>query len=229
MFAGVLFDFDGTMVDTTELIVKSFQHVLRSHLNRTIETEELFPYFGMTLREGLASFVPDKVDEMIAEYRRFSDEHFDDLVYLCPGVKEGLRQLRAAGVKLGVVTSRARQTTLYGLQLFDLQDYFQAVVTMDDVSSYKPQPDPVLKGVELLRLDPAEVVMIGDSPHDIMAARAAGVTSVAAGWSKIPRERLLAAQPDAIVDSMAEFVDFCISQETASKKPAARGNITQEK
>lgn len=213
MFAGVLFDFDGTLVDTTELIIKSFQHVLRPRLGRVIAAEEVFPYFGMTLRDGLAPFVPDRPDEvekMITEYRRFSNEHFDDLINLCPGVKEGLKQLRAAGIKMGVVTSRARQTTLYGLQLFELQDYFPVIVAMDDVSSYKPQPEPVLRGVELLQLEPAEAVMIGDSPHDILAARAAGVTSVAAGWSKIPRERLLASRPDAIVDSMAEFVEFCV-------------------
>lgn len=210
MLAGVLFDFDGTLVDTSELIIKSFQHVLLPYLDRVVQPEEVYPYFGMTLREGLGAFKPDKLEEMIAEYRRFSNERFQDLVYLCPGVKEGLEKLQAAGIKLAVVTSRVRQTTLYGLRLFGLEAFFPVVVTMDDVSSHKPRPEPVLKGIELLQLAPGEAVMIGDSPHDILAARAAGVTSVAAGWSKIPRERLLAASPDVIVNNMEEFVSFCL-------------------
>ncbi|MDN5344326.1 MAG: pyrophosphatase PpaX [Clostridia bacterium] len=213
MFAGVLFDFDGTLVDTTALVLKSFQHTLAPYLGRVVEPEEVYPYFGITLRDGLAAFVPDRtelVEEMLPRYRRFSEEYFDDLVRPCPGVREGLEQLRAAGIKLGIVTSRVRDTTLYGLHLFDLTGFFQAVVTMEDVQSHKPGPEPVRHGVKLLQLTPPEVTMIGDSPHDILAAKAAGVTSVAAGWSKVPRERLLSARPDVIVNTMAEFTRFCL-------------------
>ena len=128
MFAGVLFDFDGTLVDTTELIIKSFQHTLLPHLDRVIEPEEVFPYFGMTLREGLGAFKPDKVDEMLPKYRRFSDEHFDELTRPCPGVYESLQKLKAAGIKMAVVTSRTRQTTLYGMRLFELEKFFPVVV-----------------------------------------------------------------------------------------------------
>ncbi len=213
MFAGVLFDFDGTLVDTTELIAKSFQHVLSPYLKRTIKPEEIYPYLGVTLRDGLMAFKPDKVDIMLPEYRSYSVKNFPKLTRLFPGVHEGLQKLKTAGVKMAVVTSRARQTTLYGMQLFDLEKFFPVVVSMEDVSIHKPQPEPVLKGLELLDLKPTEVVMIGDSPHDINAAKAAGVTSVAAGWSMIPREHLLLAEPHVIVDSMEEFVSFCINKD----------------
>ncbi|WP_258358488.1 HAD family hydrolase [Moorella sulfitireducens (nom. illeg.)] len=213
MFPGVLFDFDGTLVDTTELVIKSFQHTLKPYLGRIVNPEEVYPFFGIPLRDGLRAFVPGQpelVEDMIIIYRRFSEEHFDDLVRPCPGVREGLEQLKAAGLKLGIVTSRVRATTLYGLRLFNLEDFFSVVVTMEDVRSHKPDPEPVRRGVELLRLAPDRVAMIGDSPHDILAARAAGVTSVAATWSKIPLERLLAARPHAVVNTMAEFVNFCL-------------------
>ncbi|CEP67525.1 HAD hydrolase, subfamily IA [Moorella glycerini] len=219
MFAGVLFDFDGTLVDTSELVIKSFQHTLAPYLGRMVAPEEIYPYFGIPLRDGLSAFVPGKpelVEEMLPVYRRFSEEHFDNLVQPCPGVREGLEQLLAAGIKLGIVTSRVRDTTLYGLRLFNLEDFFPVVVTMEDVRSHKPGPEPVQRGVELLQLAPADVAMIGDSPHDILAARAAGVTSVAATWSKIPRERLLAARPDAVVNTMTEFVDFCLDGNLAA-------------
>ncbi|KYH31960.1 HAD family hydrolase [Neomoorella mulderi] len=225
MFAGVLFDFDGTLVDTSELVIKSFQHTLAPYLGRKVAPEEIYPYFGIPLRDGLSAFVPGKpdlVEEMLPIYRRFSEEHFDTLVQPCPGVREGLEQLLAAGIKLGIVTSRVRDTTLYGLRLFDLEDFFPVVVTMEDVRSHKPGPEPVRRGLELLQLAPAEVAMIGDSPHDIMAARAGGVTSVAAGWSRIPRERLLAARPAAVVNTMAEFVDFCLEGNLAAADGCGR-------
>lgn len=222
LFAGVLFDFDGTLVDTSELIINSFQHTLRPYLGRVVAPEEVYPYFGITLREGLAAFVPDRpelVEEMLPVYRRFSHDHFDELVCLCPGVRQGLEQLQAAGIKLGIVTSRVRDTTLYGLRLFNLDGFFQAVVTMEDVNSHKPEPEPVQRGVELLRLAPDGVAMIGDSPHDILSAKAAGVTSVAVSWSKVPRERLLAAAPDLVVTNMAEITALCLD---GKKQPDAR-------
>ena len=210
MFAGVLFDFDGTLVDTSELVIKSFQHTLAPYLGRVIAPEEVYPYFGITLKEGLAAFVPDHLDEMLHEYRRFSAAHFDDLVRPCPGVREGLQRLQQAGIKLGVVTSRVRDTTLYGLELCGLTPFFPVIVTAEDVTSHKPGPEPVRRGLELLGLGKEAAAMIGDSPHDILAARAAGVTSVAAGWSKVPLKRIQAAAPEIIVASMTELVDLCL-------------------
>jgi len=212
LFAGVLFDFDGTLVDTTDLVVKAFQHTLQPYLGREVKPEEVYPYFGMTLRDGLRAFQLENLEEAVAVYRKFSETYFDELVYLCPGVREGLEVLKEKGIKLGIVTSRVSKTTQYAIRLFGLEGFFSAVVTADDVDIYKPHPEPVLKGIELLKLEPDKIVMIGDSPHDILAAKAAGITSVAAGWSNIPRNKLLEAQPHVIVDSMDEFVDFCLSR-----------------
>jgi len=220
---GVLFDLDGTLLDTSDLVIKSFQYTLAPHLGRTIDAEEVYPYFGAPLREGLAAFLPEKVEEMLPVYRRYSQEHFDNLVCLCPGVREGLEELRQAGIKLGIVTSRVRDTTLYGLQLFGLLDFFQAIVTMEDVENHKPGPEPVLRGAELLGLPPAAVLMVGDSPNDIAAARAAGVIAVAAGWSRVPCRRLLEAGPDFWVDSMEELVDLVLGSADIVGKARARG------
>lgn len=207
---GVLFDLDGTLLDTSDLVIRSFQYTLEPYLGRTVEPEELYPYFGVPLREGLAAFVPDKVEEMLEVYRRYSADHYDELVRLCPGVKEGLAELRRAGMRLGIVTSRVRDTTFYGLQLFGLQGFFQAVVTLEDVPVHKPCAEPVRRALEVLGLAPAEALMVGDSPHDIAAARAAGVTAAAAGWSWVPRRRLLAARPDFWVNSMTELVSLVL-------------------
>ncbi|OIQ58655.1 pyrophosphatase PpaX [Moorella thermoacetica] len=210
MFAGVLFDFDGTLVDTSDLVIKSFQHTLAPYLGREVTPEEVYPYFGVPLKDGLAAFVPERLAEMLPVYRRFSAENFDSLVRLCPGVREGLERLRQAGIKLGVVTSRLRDSTVYGLKLFDLTSFFPVIICAEDVTSHKPEPEPVRRGLELLGVEAGAAAMIGDSPHDIQAARAAGVTSVAAGWSRVPREQIQAADPEIIVDTMAEFVELCL-------------------
>lgn len=210
MLSGVLFDFDGTLVDTTDLVVKCFQHTLEPYLERKVEPEEIYPYCGMTLREGLAAFGKGDLEELVATYRRYSNQWFDELVCLFPGIREGLEQLHAEGIKLGIVTSRVRETTMYGLRLFDLEDYFPVIVAGDEVKNSKPKPEPVLKGLELLGLPPAEVVMVGDSPNDVLAARGAGVTSIVVGWSRVSPDCLLHTQPDAVVNSMEELVAFCL-------------------
>ncbi|MGI9951768.1 HAD-IA family hydrolase [Moorellaceae bacterium AZ2] len=219
---GVLFDLDGTLLDTSDLVIKCFQYTLAPHLGRQVDPEEVYPYFGAPLREGLAAFLPEKVEEMLPVYRRYSEEHFDNLVCLCPGVREGLEKLRRAGIRLGIVTSRVRDTTLYGLQLFGLQDFFQAIVALEDVDNHKPGPEPVRRGAELLGLPPAAVLMVGDSPNDIAAARAAGAASVAAGWSCVPRQRLLEAGPDFWVDSMEELVALVLGDDAARREAGVR-------
>ncbi|MDK2820758.1 MAG: pyrophosphatase PpaX [Clostridia bacterium] len=213
MFSGVLFDFDGTIVDTTDLVIKSFQYTLKPYLNREVTPEEVYPYFGMPLRQAIEVFVEEKeVDAAMAVYRRYSEEHFDDLTKLCPGILEGLQELDKAGIKFAIVTSRMRKTTFYALKLFNLEKYFPVVVAVEDVKKHKPGPEPVMYALQLLKLYPHEAVMIGDSPHDILAAKAAGVTSVAAGWSKITWEKVLASNPDVVVNSMKEFTDFCLKK-----------------
>lgn len=209
-FKGVLFDLDGTLLDTSDLVIRSFQYTLYPYLGRIVAPEEVYPYFGVPLREGLKAFVPEKVEELVEVYRLYSQEHFDELVRLCPGVKEGLKELYQAGIRMGIVTSRVRETTLYGLRLFELEDFFQAVITMEDVNNHKPGPEPVLKCLEILGVPSGDALMVGDSPHDIAAARAAGVVAVAAGWSYIPRHRFTDVEPDFWAESMAEVVALAL-------------------
>ncbi|MDN5347165.1 MAG: pyrophosphatase PpaX [Clostridia bacterium] len=210
-YAGVLFDFDGTLVDTTDLVIESFQYTLRPYLGREVKPEEVYPFFGAPLREGLFAFVPDKAEELLPVYRRYTNEHFEEKIKLCPGVREGLGRLKKAGLKLGVVTSRMRKTTLRGLEIFDLLHFFVTVVALEDVDNHKPGPEPVRKALRDLGVAAEDAIMIGDSPLDILAARAAGVKSAAAGWSAVPRARLLAAEPDFSVESMEEFVEICLA------------------
>ncbi|HHW14307.1 MAG TPA: HAD-IA family hydrolase, partial [Firmicutes bacterium] len=128
--------------------------------------------------------------------------------YLYPGVREGLAALRKIGCRLAAVTSETRCELEYTLSFFDLVPFFAATVAVDEVAHRKPEPDSLLRGLELLRGTPETAVYLGDSPSDLRAARAAGVTSVAALWGGQPPEALLAEGPDAVFQTFAAFVGW---------------------
>lgn len=212
-FAGALFDFDGTLVDTTQLVVDSFRHTLNGYFGREVRPEEVYPCFGMPLREAMACLVPpDRVDEFVQVYRQYNSDNFEAKITLCPGVHAALRRLQAAGVKMGIVTSRMRNTTWRGIRLFNLAPYFGSVVTMEDVESHKPGPVPVQKALADLGLKPAQAIMLGDSPHDVEAARAAGVIGVACRWSYLYPASFDSITPDYVVDSMDEFAGLVLRE-----------------
>ena len=200
-FRIVLFDLDGTLIDSGSIILASMQHAVRSVLGRDIPPDEL----GMTIGgQGIVAQMqaidPDHADALLDAYRDHNDglhetlQAFDELVELLPGLK-------AEGRKLGIVTAKRHRTVGLALDRFpELADVFDVVVGFEDTERHKPDPEPVLLAVERLGGTPAESVYIGDSPFDIGAAKAAGVYAVAVGWGGIhPDARLLAEEPDAFV------------------------------
>ena len=207
-FRIVLFDLDGTLIDSGPIILASMQHAVRTVLHREIPAEEL----GMTIGgQGIVAQMQaidlDHADELLAVYKEHNDglhetlEAFDGLVALLPGLK-------AEGRKLGIVTAKRHRTVGLALDRFPaLADAFDVVVGFEDTERHKPAPDPVLLAVEKLAGTPREAVYIGDSPFDIGAAKAAGVFAVAVGWGGIhPDERLLAEEPDSFVRTPEELL-----------------------
>ncbi|MDK2960686.1 MAG: pyrophosphatase PpaX [Bacillota bacterium] len=209
----VLFDLDGTLIDTNRLIIESFQYTLKRHLGREVPAAEIVSTFGRPLIEGLRHFSPEKAEEMLQTYRRYNEARHDATTTLIPGVRETLSALKGAGLSLAVVTSKRRGLALRGLRLFNLEVYMDAIVTPEDTVRHKPEPDPVLKALELLRVNPKEALMVGDSPLDLACARAAGTYTAAALWSALPRELLLAEKPDFLLTKMTELLEICLPQE----------------
>ncbi len=210
-YAGVLFDLDGTLLDTAGLIVRSYQHTFRECLGCEVEEGRILQNLGLTLPGHLALYQPDpdRLEEMVAVYRAFNQAHHDKLARLFPGVRETLRALAGAGVKLAVVSSKARGGVKRGLDLFDLTRYFQAVVALEDTVRHKPDPAPVALAVERLGLRPPQALMVGDSPADLEAGRRAGTGTAAVAWSTCPRGELLAGRPDHLLARMADLLPLC--------------------
>ena len=207
-FPVVLFDLDGTLIDSGPIILASMQYSVRTVLGREIPPDELgLTIGGQGIVAQMEAIDADRADELVEAYKEHNDglhetlEAFDELIELLP-------RLKAEGRKLGIVTAKRHRTVALALERFPaLRDDFDVVVTHEDTHRHKPDPEPVLLAIERLDGTPSQAVYVGDSPFDIKAAKAAGVYAVAVGWGGIhPDERLLAEEPDAFVRSAAELL-----------------------
>jgi len=193
-----LFDLDGTLLDSIDLILESFRHTARVHLQRELPDAQWLAGVGTPLRDQLALVARSEAEHraMLATYIDYNLEHHDSMAKPFPGVVEVVRTLRQRGAKLALVTSKMSRGANRGLQLLGLENELSVRVCADDVVHGKPHPEPVYKALEMLGVSPQGSILIGDSPHDIEAGRAAGVATAAVGWGPLPRESLEAAAPD---------------------------------
>jgi pyrophosphatase PpaX len=206
-FRVVLFDLDGTLVDSGPIILASFRHATQTVLKRTIPDAELMAHVGgHGLYEQMKAFDADRVDELVSVYSEHNAPLYAGLEAF-PGVEDALRRLKDEGRQLGVVTTKRRQSVEICFSTLPLRDYFVVVVTSEDSERHKPHPDPILKALERLGAEPADAAYVGDAPFDVEAAKAAGVHAIAVTWGGIHTdERLEAERPDAIVHDVEELL-----------------------
>jgi pyrophosphatase PpaX len=208
-----LFDFDGTLVDTTELIYQSMRHATGEVLGRNdLPREVLMANVGQPMPRQMELLDAGRAEELLESYRLYNDEHHDSLIRAFPGVEGSLARLRSAGVKIAVVTSKRRPSVEMDLKRFrGLGEVVDRFVTMEDTEEHKPLPGPLLKGLELLGGVPKEeAAYVGDSPFDVAAARAAGVKSVAVSWGAFSEDTLREAAPDHLVPDIDSAVDVLL-------------------
>ena len=206
VYKAVVFDLDGTVVDSVELILVSFQHAIREVLGRELSREEAIAWVGMPLREQMERFSPEHADELVEVYREFNHREHDRMLTLYEGIEDLLYDLRKEGVKVGLVTSKSRFTTQMAFDLTGIDAYFDATICAGEASGNKPEPDPILACLEQMRAKPAEAAYVGDSPSDIQAALAAQVVAIAVTWGVFTEERLVAEKPDVLVHTIPELV-----------------------
>ncbi len=207
-YSTFLFDLDGTLIDSVELILSSYRHTLTVHRGSVPSDDVWLSGLGTPLWEQLKLFTddPDELEAMITTYRDHNISNHDAMVREYPGVLDAVRTLHGRGHRLGVVTSKVRQGAYRGLRRFEIEAYFEAIVGADDVPEHKPHPAPVLKALDLLEVQPENAIFVGDSPHDIKSGRAAGVRTVAVLWGPFRRAVLEAEEPDYLVATPAELL-----------------------
>jgi pyrophosphatase PpaX len=207
-FQTVLFDLDGTLIDSVDLIVDSYLHTFRAHQLPEIPREQIIAGIGTPLRSvfrGLGASDAD-ITAWTATYRAFNLAHHDERVRAFPGAVEMVRQIAATGHRLGLVTSKNRQGAMRGLALVGLGDVMEVIVGADDVERPKPHPEPVERALASLGMPTAGAVFIGDSTHDIHSGQGAGVATIGVTWGPFSRRDLETAAPTHFCDSPAEVL-----------------------
>ncbi|QAS53736.1 pyrophosphatase PpaX [Halobacillus litoralis] len=204
----ILFDLDGTLIDTNELIIASFTHTIEQYADRPYERKEILDFIGPPLRDSLSKVNPAKVEEMIVTYRKHNIENHNSYVKAYDGVVETIKTLKKQGYRLGIVTTKMRNTVQMGLELTGLDGLFETVITLDDVKNAKPHPEPIVKALSHLDSQASEALMVGDNTHDIEAGQNAGTKTAGVAWTIKGREVLDNLKPDYMLTHMSELVEI---------------------
>ena len=204
----VLFDLDGTLIDSVDLIIDSYHHTFRQHGLAITSREELIEGIGTPLVAvfGRMTEKRSEIDAWIATYREFNLANHDRMASAYPGVVEVLRQVRARGIRFGLVTSKNQHGARLGLKLMGVESDFEVVIGADDVVNPKPHAEPVLKALEALKALKEETVYIGDSVHDMESGRAAGVRTAGVLWGPFTRPELERTKPDYWLDRPGDLL-----------------------
>ncbi len=205
-FPVVLFDLDGTLIDSGAIILDSFRHAARSVLDVELTDEALFAGVGAGsgLRDQMASFDRDRVEELIVSYRAHNELAHERLE-CCLGIEGLLTELHGQGRRLGIVTAKRRATVDLAFARLPIADFFDVVVTEESTELRKPHPDPILLALDRLVAEPRDAAYVGDSPFDAEAARAAGVLAVGVTWGRMFARHQLGAA-DVVVDTPEELL-----------------------
>ncbi|MCQ4636485.1 HAD-IA family hydrolase [Anaerovorax odorimutans] len=207
----VLFDFDGTVMNTNEVIINSWQHTFKTLENREEDVEKIIETFGEPLQITMEKLFPNvPIEQSVEIYRSYHRDNFGELISLFPGMKELLAELKQRNYKTAMVTSRLRNTTQQGLEKYEIADYFDTVVTADDTDKHKPDPEPIHIALEKLDSAPERSIMLGDTMFDILCAKNAGVKSVLVSWAMAvtEEEKTGPNKPDYIIEKAEDLLDL---------------------
>jgi pyrophosphatase PpaX len=208
-YRAVLFDLDGTLIDSAELIMTAFEDTVRANLHQAIDRTEILGMWSRPIRERFHALAPDQAEALAQDYlRRYLALH-DQHARLFPGIPHVLHTLHRRGYAMGIVTSKRRATTQAAVLRFQLDRWCSVIVTDEDVPRHKPDPEPVRTAATRLGVPMAEALMVGDSPLDVVAGRRAGTGTAAALWGTVEASALLAEAPDHQLAHPGELLALC--------------------
>jgi len=206
---GVLFDMDGTLLDSENLSLEATNFGFREVLGRETTDEESSKLIGRPISKVLEEWFPDKGHEIYSTGRAFFNSHLDR-IRMYPGVREMILKLQQAGYKLGVVSSSHRSDIAKLLGSAGVLQYMETFVGQEDTIYQKPDPEPLNLALKRMMLRPEEAVYVGDQPYDIIAAHGAGLRAIGAVWGTGLKSQLEAYRPDFIVDSPASLTALIV-------------------
>jgi pyrophosphatase PpaX len=202
----ILFDLDGTLIDTNELIISTYLHTLEKYFPGKYSREDVLPFLGPTLHEVFGNMDPDRVEEMVLEYRTYNLANHDALVKEFVGVMETIETLKKKGYKLAIVTTKREDVAFKGLRLMKLDPFFDIMIAYDHVKKVKPDPEPIFLALEKLGSKPEEALMVGDNFHDVLAGKNAGTKTAGVAWTIKGRDYLAKYEPDYMLENMKDLL-----------------------
>ncbi|MDO5329503.1 MAG: HAD-IA family hydrolase [Coriobacteriia bacterium] len=211
-YKAILFDNDGTIVDTERAICDSFSHAMKEILG--VENPDLNEYkklIGLTLYDQFAHYSDDKdtIEALFKSYRAHNHKTLDDKISVFPGLKEVLEKLYNQGNFLGIVTSKRHDMCIHGLELLEIDKYFSYIQGMDDYDVHKPDPEALSYPCRKLGFDPKDVLYVGDSQYDIKSGNGAGCDTAAVLWGVSDIETLSAQNPNYFCEKPADLLKYC--------------------
>lgn len=219
----ILFDLDGTLIDTTELILHCFDLSWGKVFGRKLDRQCYLATIGIPLREAMRILLNEKirgsgesefsfdnpvVETLVQEYRACNAVHHDQMAKPFSGVSPTVLELRKRGYQIGVVSSKTKELGLRGLNLCALQDLIDDAVFLEDSLRHKPDPEPLILALQRFGVSPKQASYVGDSRHDMQAGKAAGVGTVAALWGPIPRKELEQEEPDQLAATPSQLLEI---------------------
>jgi pyrophosphatase PpaX len=208
MYKYIVFDFDGTLVDTNYLIEETIRTTAKEVLNQEIDQTMIASVWGKVLDEQMASLDPERIEELSDFYRNYYNTHKDQHTNLFDGIIEMLDELHGLGCQMGIVTNKGTSGLHHGLDKFNMKDYFKIALSKTDVVMKKPNPEGLYKVMEFFDSKKEDVLFIGDSIHDIECGKNAGVDTVLVQWTVMDLETLKKLNPTYIVETPEKIVEI---------------------
>lgn len=206
-FDGIIFDIDGTLTSTNQLIFDSFNYISKKYLNKTFTDEEIINLFGPTEDFIIEKLFPDNFEEVKKEYYKYYEENHHK-AELYPGIKELLIYLKQKNILLGIFTGKGRKAATITLKKLSIYDYFDIIITGDDVTEHKPSAEGIIKFIKQFNLSKERVIMIGDAPADVKAAKDANIKIASVLWDSYAKDEVLKLESDYIFNSVNELKNF---------------------
>jgi len=206
MIKAVLFDIDGTLLDTTEFIYQGFEHVFKLHDKKHLNRSHVKPLVGRSLQECYQNLIPEvEYDILRMNHTEFQMRHIH-LAQPYPRITETLSILKNKKIRLAAITSRIRASVHQTLELASLLHFFEITICVEDVQNLKPHPEPFEKALNALNLKASEVIMVGDTKADIEGGCNAGIKTVGVTYGFHTFEEMKACRPDYLIDSIDEIL-----------------------
>lgn len=205
---GIIFDIDGTLISTNELIFASFNHVTQKYLNRTYSDEEIIGLFGPTEDFILKLLMKDKYEEARKDYFGFYIKNHDNMTKKIDGLEDLIRDIKSRGILLSIYTGKGKTSTEITLRELHIYDYFDLIISGDEVAEHKPSPEGIEMFINKFDLSKESVLMVGDAPADVHAARNANVKIASVLWDSYAIDEVKKLGSDYYFSTVKEFSDF---------------------